>query len=250
VFYFLLLASATGLGVGWWQDRKEVEWGRGLVMASTGLLVVLALWSLFMRGPEEASVARRMGRSSITYAGVAGEKLGRHLASKHEGATALVILPLPHRLSDLENIALIAGLKQGLEGAIEVADWHQLPLPTPYRKAGAEITATTLSKTPVDGLFTAKYFDELVARYAGRCDLVISLAALPIQGAIDMRLWDLAQRPRVAVFSDNRSRLKLLLEAGKIDIAVFPKEKAHMGVGPVSADLDEAFGRRYELHAR
>ena len=251
----VLAASIVGLVVGLIKNRSGLEWARRLligsliagVLSGAGTFAWPHLGSRFEAGGHARSVSDYLKAS--TY------RLGVHLADKHPGARAAVILPLrspygPPGLGTTAQGWLLDGLREGFDGKITIAATFHLKMPEEVLKGFNEEGAFSSELlVPLEDWFTSVYLDRQIASHAGGCNLIVSLAGFP-RDLLDMELLRQTPRPVLAAWYTDDHRpafgMREAIEAGYVTAAVAPNPwRVRKRGAPKS--LQEAFERRYLL---
>jgi len=252
----VLAASIVGLIVGLIKNRSGLDWARRLLIGSF-IAGVLSGAGTFAWPPLSRRFdTSRYVRSIADYLKASTYRLGVHLANKHPGAKAAVILPLrspygPPGLGTTAQGWLLDGLREGFDGKITISATFHLKMPEEVLEAFKAKTGRPLSEllVPLEDWFTSAYFDRQIAERAGGCNLIVSLAGFP-HDLLDMELLQQTPRPVLAAWYGDDHRpafgMREAIEAGYVAAVVAPNPR-RIRKRDAPKDLAEAFERRYLL---
>lgn len=243
----VLVVAGIAMIVGQKKKNQGVAWGQPLAIVSGLLAILIAGWSMsktFSGGNTEGIIEREK-----YYQGVAGEKLGLHLAKVKSGAKALIIVQPQIGTKPAEPSALIEGLKKGLGTAITVVDEVSPEIPKSamqnFEGGAMEGEMGGEMMPPMEFWFTGKLFNELLGKYKGKYDMVITNIGLPTKGLGKVKLWK--DKTTVAISTGSIYELYRPIKAGMICAAVTYNPKAVYDDAAPPKDLEEAFAKRYVL---
>ena len=242
----IMLAAGIGMVVGLVKQRSAAAWAKPLTVACALIALVCALAHMVpgdARDPDEI-----VERNELEYLRISTEKLGRYLAQKYAGSKALVLVDPPSAFNQERTAALLRGLESGLAGKISIEARKSPDPPETARQtvAAASDGATEDVRPPMDYWLTAEAFDALIEKHTETCDLVITMIGVP-SDVSQMRLWNLSNRPKLALACGSVYELRGLIASGDIVAAVAFSPEAVFGNEEPPGDIEAAFRRRFLL---
>jgi hypothetical protein len=250
----IMIIAAVGMIFGLSKQKAGAPWGKPLAVVCALIALLCAVSHIVGgRGPSMTTVIER----EMTYQKVSAQKLAMYLADKHAGAKALVVIQ-PTGGQDREN-PLVAGLKEGFGGKIEIVQVLEPEIPEEAKKmfaaemppapeeggaggpgAGEEVVP------PLEYWFTPALFDKIAEDSKDQADMIITTIGLP-QDPASMRFWAMDPRPKLAVVSGSVYKLKKAIKSGAIVGAVTYSPAAVYEDKPPPGDIDKAFDKRFIL---
>lgn len=248
----IMVVAGIGMIVGLSKQKAGAEWGKPLAIVCIVVALVAALWSSIrtLGGKDTEQVVNR----EITFQKIGGKKLGMHLAEKYSGGKVLILTePRLGSQADKPN-PLVEGLKEGLEGKLTVV--AEISPEIPADKAKAFASEMPMEGAPGGGMpgemmppleywYTAKIFDDLLAKQSG-FDMLVTTIGLP-QDARNSKILREKSRPKIAVLNGSIYDLKGAFKPDMIVAAITYNPKAVYDDKPVPKNLDEAFNKRFLL---
>lgn len=249
VLIAVMVIAGIGMVVGLVKQKAGESWGKPLATLCALLVVLCAVGQMFMKGGAGSSKA--VVDTEMRYLEVSAQKLGDYLAQTCPGAKALVVTDPPTAFNEGRRKAMSEGLKKGFAGKVTVAAEDSPTIPEEAKKAavsssGPDGGADPNAVPPMEYWLTAKLFDELVAKHASTCDLVVSMVGLPTDMA-KMKLWTQPTRPKVALASGSVYDLRKVIAGKGVVAAVAYNPKAVYDNNPPPADMNQAFDKRFLL---
>lgn len=269
---FALMIVAGVLAIyGLIQDRKGVNWGRPLATVAAAGALVLALFNLF--SGEGSENIKKIRASQEQFQEIAGEKLGRHIATKYEGSKVLAIAGVDHvkmaeeygmdfgtRRQPWKNY--LDGLKKGLGERAELVDVVNLEIPQEVKdmmrqeqeRLAQSEGADEVDQVPIDmfmfegdAMVQAQNYNKALAPYVREVDVVVMLSDMPYD-LENLVLWNMQSPPKLALMRGGAmGKLRNAISQGYIIGVVSYRPGYDFEDRTVPKDLDEAFNKRFLL---
>jgi hypothetical protein len=252
MLYGIMVLGAITMIVGLVKDKAGAAWGRQVAIAGI-VVVLLAVILIGVRKMGGGAATQQVVDREVAFQKIGGKKLGTYLASKHAGAKVLILSePKMGAVTGRTN-PLIDGLKEAITGKLTVVAEVSPEVPADKAKAfaaempmeggpaGGETPGQMMP--PLEYWYTAKIFDDLIAKQSG-FDLIVTTIGLP-QDAGKSRILKDKNRPKIAVLNGTIYDLKSAINPDTIVAAITYNPKAVYDDKPVPKDLDEAFGKRF-----
>jgi hypothetical protein len=265
--YVIMAIAIVGILFGKKKQKEGMPWGEQLVLLSAIVALVAAVWQLFFSGGPGN---KRIMEIQLAYTKVSTQKLGEHLAATYPGSKAIVLVNPQMPYTQQQSNVLLEGLKAGLgnkitivaEVAPKLPEMPNMPgmmpgmPPPPAGAEGAESAAAVppgapspemmMMMGPIEFWLTAEKFDEMMAPYLDKCDMVITTIGLPMDVG-RMKFWSLSSRPKMVVASGSILELKKAIEGKAVVAALTFNPKAKFDNERPPKKLDDAFAKRYIL---
>jgi hypothetical protein len=221
--------------------KNNFPLAKPLAFVLLGLIIVcvLIVLSIAYFGGEDDS----LWENEVKYARAAAVILGRTLVEKYPGASVLIITMEKYERNH-QQLALIAGLKEGFAGKISIAG-IEFPGSGEDGSQGTDKQLFASSR-----IYTATDFNKIIANYPG-CQLIVSLVGLPM-AVENLSIWGMKEKVRpklVLIFTAETgvtAKLKDAIIQGYLLVLSF-RSGTKMTDEPCPRDPRKAFDQRYMI---
>ena len=240
----IMVIGAVAAFLGWSNSKKGAAWGQPVTIIGAIIAICAALWSSLgtITGADQKESMNR----EIGYQKVQTRKLGAYLKEKYAGKKIVIMKDPTINTQDGKDTPQLQGLKEGLEGALEIVAEISPDLPKPTGPVQEGMPEDAMME-PIEVWFTPKELDKTLEKVSGDYDLLVTTFGLP-QGVFAPKDFKgkLAGK-KVVVAGGSIYELGFGFQAGLIVAAVTYKPNAEYDEKPVPKDLDTAFNKRYLL---
>ncbi len=238
ILYAILAIAAIGACLGWTNAKKGAAWGQPMTIVCAIVAIGMGFFLAYRNsfGGGAASSARSREEE---YSKIMTKKLGMYIKEKYSGKKAVVIID-PYL--DVENPPNLEGLKEGLDGAVDIVEI--LKPDAPKRPEGEEPGGPGML-IPQERWYTTKSLDKLLT--GKNFDLCITLMGLPANTMLQGKALNINALKGKKVFIGGGSiyTLKAAIVSGAITAAVSYKTDAIYDDKPIPSKFDEAFDKRF-----
>ena len=240
----IMIIAAIGMIFGLSKQKAGQTWGKPLAIVCAIVALVVALAQIMTSGGGASAEGIR--DRELKYANISAQYLGEYLAENHAGAKAVMIVEPSETEGLKKSEALSKGLEKGVGGAIEIVAIETPSIPADMRPATTP-DGSPAPLPPREVWFTAQAFNQIVEKYEGKVDLVVTMMGLPgTQQLGRLNIWGMDD-VKLAIGDGSVYELYRQIKNGKIVAAVSYNPDATYDEEMPPRDLEEAFNKRYLL---